>query len=379
MRWFEAALLVSVCGCTADSVASPETSGGSSAAGKTAVVTAGTLSTSPGQLGPVTSTAGTWGGAGRSATGIPTTPQAGAQGTVGIPNNTVVPTAGKPAPAGAGATQAPIPTQPVPGGPATPLDPSVKQPAADKLPKATEACPALADGTVTVAGSKVVIWVGSKPGPAYFYFHGTGTAPSEINQGLPGAATGVKTNGGLAASWDTSNNKGSNTGTIWYTGDLEGMDQLVACGVEKGIIDTGRIHVSGFSAGGLETGAAVFGRSNYVASAIVYSGGKPFGAGALQDPSNVPAVLGAHGAKGSDMLGLDFHDGTISLESEIVKLGGFAIDCDDEGDHIGGWFKRAGVGGKAMQFLADHPYNTRPSPYESALPAGFPTYCKVVE
>jgi hypothetical protein len=259
------------------------------------------------------------------------------------------------------------------------LDPSVKKPAPEKLPKANGACPALADGTVTVAGSKVVIWVGSKPGPAYFYFHGTGTVPGEVDQGLPGATRGVKTNGGLVASWDTSNSKGTNTGTIWYTGDLEGMDQLVACGVEKGIIDTGRIHVSGYSAGGLETGAAIFSRSNYVASGIVYSGGKPFGVGALQDPSNVPAMIGAHGAMGQDSLVLDFHDGTINMENEIVKLGGFAIDCDDNGDHVGGWFTRAGVGGKAMQFLADHPYNTKPSPYASALPAGFPAFCKIVK
>jgi hypothetical protein len=172
---------------------------------------------------------------------------------------------------------------------------------------------------------------------------------------------------------------GANTGTIWYTGDLDGMDQLVACGIEKGIIDTARIHVAGYSAGGLETGAAVFARSNYVASAIVYSGGKPFGAGPLADPGHIPAVLGAHGAKGADALGLDFHDGTIGLEGEIVKLGGFAMDCDDMGDHIGGWFTRAGVGGKAMQFLADHPYNTNPSPYAAQLPAGFPSYCKIAK
>jgi hypothetical protein len=265
------------------------------------------------------------------------------------------------------------------GTPAPPLDPSVKQPAANKLPQVTGTCPNLVDGTVTVAGAKVQIWVGSKPGPAYFYFHGTGTSPDEVNQGLPGATAGVKTNGGLVASWDTSNNKGSNTGTIWYTGDLEGVDQLVACGVQKGIIDTGRIHAAGYSAGGLETGAALFSRSNYMASGIVYSGGHPFGAGGLQDPSNVPAMLGAHGAQGSDSLGLDFHDNTIAMENEIKKAGGFAMDCDDGGDHIVGWLSdRAGVGGKAMQFLKDHPYNTRPSPYASGLPAGFPSYCKVV-
>jgi hypothetical protein len=37
---------------------------------------------------------------------------------------------------------------------------------------------------------------------------------------------------------------------------------------------------------------------------------------------------------------------------------------------------RAGVGGQAMKFLQDHPYNTKPSPYAGAVPAGFPRYCK---
>jgi hypothetical protein len=37
------------------------------------------------------------------------------------------------------------------------------------------------------------------------------------------------------------------------------------------------------------------------------------------------------------------------------------------------------VGGKAMQFLADHPFNTKPSPYANGLPPGYPAYCKVVK
>ncbi|MGD8860639.1 MAG: hypothetical protein PVI30_11575 [Myxococcales bacterium] len=263
--------------------------------------------------------------------------------------------------------------------PATTDTTGLSKPPANMLPQVEGSCPTLATGSVTVAGATARIWVGSTPGPAYFYFHGTGTTPGEVDQGLPGATAGVATNGGLVASWETSNGQGVNTGTIWYTGDLDGVDQIVACGIEQGIIDTSRIHVAGFSAGGLETGAAIFGRSGYVASGIVYSGGKPFGAGGLQDPAHVPAMLGAHGAQGSDALGLDFHDGTIAMENEIVNLGGFAIDCDDGGDHIVGWITRAGVGGQAMQFLADHPYNTKPSPYENGLPAGFPSYCEIVK
>jgi hypothetical protein len=53
------------------------------------------------------------------------------------------------------------------------------------------------------------------------------------------------------------------------------------------------------------------------------------------------------------------------------------MDCDDGGSHTSFILlgSRAGVGGKGMQFLQDHPYNTKPSPYASGIPSGFPRYC----
>lgn len=230
----------------------------------------------------------------------------------------------------------------------------------------------------------MVVTVGTKPGPVYIYFHGTGGSPSEVETGFPGATAGVRTNGGMVMSFqEPSNGRGDSTGSfwaVWYTGDFEAVDQILACGIEKGIVDTGRIHVAGYSAGGLQAGTMLYQRSNYIASGIVYSGG----AGVLipvtfQDPSNVPAMIGAHGAQGSDWLVLDFSDETKALEQQIKSKGGLAIDCDDGGGHTDYilFGSRGGVGGKAMQFLQDHPYNTKPSPYASGLPSGFPSYCKV--
>lgn len=262
----------------------------------------------------------------------------------------------------------------------TPVTPSMGRPAESKLPKPKGACPDLKDGTLTVAGARVRMWVGSKAGPAYFYFHGTGTSPDEVNTALPGATSGVRSNGGFVASWDASNSQGTSTGNVWavwFTGDFDAADQILACAIEKNLVDTARIHVAGYSAGGLQTGAMLFMRSNYIASGIIYSGGKGFGAMGLQDPSNVPAVLGAHGAKGSDALILDFSEWTQNAEKEIKSAGGFAMDCDDGGGHVSS--SRLGVGGKALQFLADHPYGARPSPYAGAIPAGFPRPCKVLQ
>ncbi len=266
------------------------------------------------------------------------------------------------------------------------LDPNAKKPDPSKLPKVNGACPDLSrSGTVSVAGSTAVVTVGTKPGPVYFYWHGTGGSPGEVETGLPGATAGVRSNGGMVVSFqEPSNGRGESTGSVWavwYTGDFEAADQILACGIEKGIVDTSRIHVAGYSAGGLQTGTMLYQRSNYIASGIVYSGG----AGVLipitfKDPSNVPAMLGAHGAQGSDWLVLDFSDETKGLGMQMKSKGGFVMDCDDGGGHtdyiLGG--SRGGVGGKAMQFLQDHPYNTKPSPYATAIPAGFPRYCKAL-
>jgi len=271
------------------------------------------------------------------------------------------------------------------GAPVPPVEPNGATPAESKLPKPKGACPTLKNGSFNIAGTSGTMWVGSKPGPMLFYWHGTGGSASEVDTGLPGATGEVRSNGGIVASFETTNGTGDNTGNaVWFTGDFEAADQILACGIEKGLVDTARIFSSGYSAGGLQTGAMVFARSNYLASAVVYSGGPALGglvpgSTTLVDKTNVPAVLGAHGAQGSDWLALDFSDGTKKLESAIVMAGGFAIDCDDGGSHLDFFTIRAGVGNQAWPFLKAHPYNTKPSPYAGALPSGFPRYCQIVK
>ncbi len=263
------------------------------------------------------------------------------------------------------------------GGSNPPVPGPGTRPSAAQLPKPSGACPDLKDGSLTVAGSTVRLWVGSKPGPVYFYFHGTGSSATEVLQGLPGSTTGVQAQGGLVASWEKASGNGTSTGgpwAVWYTGDFDAADQILACAIEKGIVDTARIHVAGYSAGGLQAGAMFYLRSNYLASGIVYSGGKGFGANKLQDASNPPSVLFAHGAPGKDVVIIDFAQQSATMSKEIASLGGTAVDCDDGGGHV--VLGRLGLGGSAMQFLRDHPYGTRP--YGSGLPAGFPQTCKIV-
>lgn len=55
----------------------------------------------------------------------------------------------------------------------------------------------------------------------------------------------------------------------------------------------------------------------------------------LQDPSHVPAALTMHGARGVDAVVIDFGDSSLREDIDIAKKGGFAIDCDHGGGHVG--------------------------------------------
>ena len=250
------------------------------------------------------------------------------------------------------------------------------------LPMAKGACEDFKTGTMRFNNIAVQIWAGKPPaaapgGPLLFYWHGTGTSSGEASQGFSQAGINdVVSQGGIVASFiDTTKQGAVSGGTIWYAGDLEIADQIVACAIEKQKIDVRRIHSSGYSAGGLQTGAMMSARSNYLASALIYSGGVIPGAGANPNPSNVPPMMCAHGGVGKDTLGLDFAKGCQDLATTTVKKGSFAVDCDDGGAHIDilGRFAPAAFGYK---FLMAHPFGTKPSPWMTMLPSP-PATCKI--
>lgn len=263
-----------------------------------------------------------------------------------------------------------------------PLDPSVKQPDASKLPQVSGACPDFRDGsTATVAGIRVKFWSGvaGKKGPLIFYWHGTGGSSDEAVGGLTGNGLGpvlndIKAQGGIVASPDNSTGTGNSVDTVvWTTDDFKAADQIVACAIQAGRIDPGRIHALGFSAGGLMAGTMYYVRSNYMASVVTYSGGtSPWpGNSTAQDPSNKLPIMLFHGGDG-DWVILAFKDQSIQLATDAKAKGRTAIICDHGGGH--------GIPSQgpsaAWTFFKAHPYNTVPEPWTS-LPAGIPSYCKI--
>lgn len=251
------------------------------------------------------------------------------------------------------------------------------------IQKPKEACPAMAglDGTdVTFLGNAVTIWSGPSGtvGPMVFYWHATTATSNEAVAGLgPGTSEVVKS-GGVVAAFNTTNGTGTNTGDFtWYTGDFTTADEILACANQQGLVDPSHIHSAGYSPGSCQTAAMVYSRA-YLASVVCYSGGA-MTMGALPDPTNHPALIGAHGAVGSDVFGIDIATNTILLENDLASKGSFVIDCDDGGDHLNsGPARIAAASGPGWQFFKDHPYKVDPEPYKT-LPATFPSYCKLVQ
>jgi poly(3-hydroxybutyrate) depolymerase len=227
----------------------------------------------------------------------------------------------------------------------------------------------------------VTIWAGtptaSQSGPAVIYWFATMSSPQEAIKGLGQAAINeITAQGGLVAAPGATNGKGQNTGNgVWYTGDFETTDEVIACAIQQLHIDTRRIYASGFSAGGLQTTRMSYERSGYLASVVPYSGGtSAWGTGAAQDPSNIPAAMVIHGAPGSDTFIMDFAQASAAYEADIKTRGGFSIDCN----HGGGHMMPSGIAPSVWQFMKDHPYKVSPEPYVGGIPAGFPTYCKLL-
>jgi poly(3-hydroxybutyrate) depolymerase len=246
------------------------------------------------------------------------------------------------------------------------------------IPAVSGTCPNLATGNITVLGQSVQLFVGAKQtsvkGPVLFYWHGTGSSSAEAQAIMGTQITEITGQGGIVASFSTSTKMGTDTGdAVWYTGDFAMADQILACAVQQLNIDTRRIYTAGCSAGGLQAGSMLYGRSNYLAAVMPNSGGVIF-AGTLEG-THVPALITTHGGS-SDMVVVSFATTSATLDNDVKAKGGFAVDCNHGGGHCGA--PAADIAGQ-WQFCKDHPYGVSPEPYANGLPASLPTYCTIIK
>jgi hypothetical protein len=221
------------------------------------------------------------------------------------------------------------------------------------------------------------------PRPWFLYWHATGSssieASSFFGQAQIDAITAL---GGMVASFTNTLGTGTNTGNdVWFTDDFNTADEVVACAIANLHIDTRHIYTAGGSAGALQATWMAYARSGYIAVAAPISGGLT-GTGTTwldpinmpQDPSNVPSAIVSHGAPGADVVIIDFANASAAYEADIKKKGGFSVDCNNSGGHVG----TAGIVGPAMwEFMKDHPFKVSPDPYASGLPSDFPKFCNI--
>ncbi|MGI5860652.1 MAG: hypothetical protein ACOX6T_01195 [Myxococcales bacterium] len=253
------------------------------------------------------------------------------------------------------------------------------------LPRPSGACPNFATGDLTfspagIPARKVRIWMNpsaaaSLDGPVVFYWHGTGSSPSEALSGLgQGVIDQITALGGIVAAPYSDPDAGL---FPWFLvtsrtrlDDLVLADEVVACAKERIGIDVRRVHSLGMSAGGLQTTQMSYRRSGYIASVATYSGGLNLSAPATQDSSNRFAALIFHGGT-NDQVFINFLQASERYWQDLSSRGHFAAICNHGRSHSIPTDARASV----WEFFKAHPFGVRPSPYANGLPASFPSYC----
>lgn len=258
-----------------------------------------------------------------------------------------------------------------------------------KLPTATGSCPTFTNGgTVQIARANgsmmpVVIYIDpgakNKPapgGPIILYYHATASSPAEVHQGFGDAnISKVTAMGGVVAAFTTtacSGCAGTDDG-YWFVEDNVVQDTIVACAIQQAKIDPTHIHALGWSAGALHTDTVAMLRSNYMASVISYSGGYGPWPGTMtpQDPNNHVASIQTYGDS-TDVVVINFPTQSKQWYTTFQPMGYYTMMCN----HPGGHEIDPGVAPVSLTFFMAHPYKVSPEPYASAVPSGFPSYCK---
>jgi predicted esterase len=261
---------------------------------------------------------------------------------------------------------------------------SLAQPSPTFIPKPTGPCPEFQEGTLTfrpagIPARAVRIWMSDAAktldGPLVFYWHGTGSQPTEASTGIGTTQiAAIKALGGIVAA--PAHDPSAGTFPWFYVSstsrddDFRVADEVLACAIQKVGIDVSRIHSMGMSAGGLNTTQMSYRRSGYIASVATYSGGK-MSTIPTQDPTNKFAAMIFHGGA-SDQVVINFQTASQNYYNDLKSKTQFAMLCNHGRGHTIPTDARAAV----WQFFQAHPFGTVPSPYANGLPSTMPSYCQ---
>jgi predicted esterase len=153
--------------------------------------------------------------------------------------------------------------------------------------------------------------------------------------------------------------------------DLAFFDDLVKCTKESFSIDPQRVHVTGFSGGGLWSAYLSVFRSEVVASTVGMSSGL---IPDYPDPEQKIPYLAAWGGDEDIAYDQDFVRLAGSLIEAFLANGHFVVSCDHGQEH--NWDPE--FSSWVIRFLIDHPKNIEGIPYAEGLPTEeYPDYCEI--
>ncbi len=235
--------------------------------------------------------------------------------------------------------------------------------------------------------------------PVVFNWHGLGDNPANMNQLLAGqvdnptmpfilvtpASTGLgPTTNPLGLEWEQLRARNPNR-------EARLFDAALTCLDRRWGVNRDRVYTVGFSAGAIMSDLLGVLRGDQLAAVVTYSGGyfsnpaNPATLGALRNFVGWPALSPA--ARYPQLL---LHGGardTFNLTLATARFDQFAMNdlayLNAAGHdvvlcaHGGGHTVPTGVlGGRLVEFFAAHPRTTPRTPWRTALPTGWPSYCQ---
>jgi poly(3-hydroxybutyrate) depolymerase len=246
-------------------------------------------------------------------------------------------------------------------------------------PVATGNCPTFSAGTNVINPSgqnrqvDVYLPTTTDNAPVLFIWHGLGGNPSNMArsfgaQGIAGrhdAIVVVPHSSGQFANSEWSFSGDSTVDAVLF-------EETISCLDAQFGIDRGRVYTTGFSAGALWSTWLLMNRSQYLASAALFSGGVM--GGAYTAPQFDLPVLAIHGGA-TDVFGgfLRFNDITIALTNSLKGDGHFVVLCNHDSGHTIPFSPTA----FAIPFLFDHRFGDASSPHSSGLASNWPEFCAI--
>lgn len=272
--------------------------------------------------------------------------------------------------------------------------PTGPQPSAPKAYTGT--CPAFSAGKLEIesAGYKRRAYVSLPDEPAgapvVFLWHGLGDTAADMKSAFGADALAKKTGAVVITPDSCCNAPGAPSNgqpnccvlmTGWgFTddapkGDAQLFDDLLSCADSTLKIDRTRVYTTGFSAGALWSTWLLMHRADYLAAAVLFSGGVNDFVPYLKPSYKLPVLSAWGGDTDIFMNGLiDFQASSADLRKNLRKDGHFVVGCNHGGGHT-----VPGGGPKfAFDFLLQHVWKDGSSPYlASGLPATYPKYCAI--